>query len=92
MQVEPEILLDRITAEIVKVLGTKLVGIYLHGSLAMGCFNFKSSDIDFLVIINEDIASNQKKGNYYKHVESFCHSSWKRVGNERFVGKRIDRF
>jgi hypothetical protein len=32
------------------VLGTRLVGLYLHGSLASGDFNPQTSDIDFLVV------------------------------------------
>src|SRR5829696_7845095 len=31
-------------------LAAQLVGIYLHGSLAMGCFNPNHSDLDLLVI------------------------------------------
>ena len=33
-----------------EMLGSNLVGVYLHGSLAMGCFNSHASDIDVLVI------------------------------------------
>jgi predicted nucleotidyltransferase len=33
-----------------KTLGPNRVGIYLHGSLAMGCFNLRASDIDLLVV------------------------------------------
>ena len=31
--------------------GANLTGVYLHGSLAMGCFNPKKSDIDLLVVV-----------------------------------------
>ena len=31
-------ILDRITAGSREILGENLVGVYLHGSLAMGCF------------------------------------------------------
>jgi predicted nucleotidyltransferase len=33
-----------------EMLGSNLVGVFLHGSLAMGCFNPHASDIDVLVI------------------------------------------
>jgi predicted nucleotidyltransferase len=33
-----------------EVLGTNLIGIYLHGSLASECFNPRVSDIDLLVV------------------------------------------
>lgn len=31
----------------------RLVGVYLHGSLAMGCFNPEISDVDLLVVVDE---------------------------------------
>lgn len=34
-------------------LGDHLAGVYLHGSLAMGCFNPDKSDIDLLVVTRE---------------------------------------
>lgn len=36
--------------ELVRLLGDGLVGVYLHGSLAMGCFTEQASDIDLLVL------------------------------------------
>src|SRR5690606_30472755 len=38
-----------------------LLGIYLHGSLAMGCFNPKRSDIDFLVIVRKKLAPENNR-------------------------------
>ena len=38
-----------------RILGNKLTGIYLHGSMAMGCFNADKSDIDIIVIIEDNI-------------------------------------
>ncbi|HZO75326.1 MAG TPA: aminoglycoside adenylyltransferase domain-containing protein [Ktedonobacteraceae bacterium] len=37
------------------ILGNELVAIYLHGSLAMGCFNPDRSDFDLLVIIQHQL-------------------------------------
>ncbi|MDO4667672.1 MAG: nucleotidyltransferase domain-containing protein [Streptococcus sp.] len=58
-------LLDRITTDFVEnshqILGENLVGIYLHGSVAMGCFNDKKSDIDLLVVVNNDITDTIKQ-------------------------------
>jgi hypothetical protein len=42
------------------VLGERLVGVYLHGSLAMGCFNPISSDVDILVVVREDLGTSEK--------------------------------
>ena len=43
------------------ILGENLVGVYLHGSLAMGCFNPRSSDVDLLVVVREDIPLKVKR-------------------------------
>lgn len=37
-----------------------LTGIYLHGSMAMGCFNLEKSDIDLIVVVEGDISDGQK--------------------------------
>jgi streptomycin 3"-adenylyltransferase len=39
-----------------------LIGIYLHGSLATGCFNLLRSDIDLLVVTQDRIAVETKRG------------------------------
>ncbi len=44
-------LLNRIVEGFRHILGGNLVGIYLHGSLAMGGFNPRTSDIDFLIVL-----------------------------------------
>lgn len=41
------------TESIIRILGDNLAGIYLQGSLAMGCFNPARSDIDLLVITQQ---------------------------------------
>ena len=43
-----------------KILGDNLIGIYLHGSAVMGCYNEKKSDIDLLVVVEEAIPKNIK--------------------------------
>jgi streptomycin 3"-adenylyltransferase len=44
-----------------ETLGEKLTGVYLHGSLAMGCFNPISSDIDILVVVRDKLSVEEKK-------------------------------
>lgn len=46
--------------ESVKILGDKISGIYLHGSAVMGCFNSEKSDIDLIIVINNDISDDIK--------------------------------
>ncbi|CAI9387567.1 hypothetical protein BACSP_02034 [Bacillus sp. T2.9-1] len=43
------------------ILNDDFVGFYLHGSLAMGGFNPKSSDIDVLVVTNKLMKVEQKR-------------------------------
>lgn len=42
------------------ILENNLVGIYLHGSLAAGCFQWERSDIDFLVVVRSPLALDKK--------------------------------
>lgn len=37
------------------------VGMYIHGSIAMGCFNKESSDIDVLVVVKDKLAVETKQ-------------------------------
>ena len=57
-------LLESVTKAFVResreILGGNLVGVYLHGSAAMGCFHEKKSDIDLLVVVNEKISDEIK--------------------------------
>ncbi len=44
-----------------EILGDKLAGIYLHGSAAMDCYQPKKSDLDFMVVVREDLADDEKR-------------------------------
>src|SRR3954462_12093068 len=44
---------DKLVSKLAGRVAEQLVGIYLHGSLAMGCFNPNHSDLDLLVITAE---------------------------------------
>lgn len=56
-----ENLLQRFVAQSREILGNHLVGIYLHGSAAMGCFHWAKSDIDLLVVVNETVPNDIKR-------------------------------
>ena len=45
-------LLKQITAGYQKILGGNLIGIYLHGSMAFGCYDRRVSDIDFIAAVH----------------------------------------
>lgn len=44
-----------------EILKDNLVGIYLHGSAVMGCFNQVKSDIDLIVVVNNSISDDIKR-------------------------------
>lgn len=62
-----ESLLENFVRQSKNILGDNLTGIYLHGSAVMGCFNSKKSDIDLLIVVNDDI-SNEIKMQYMDMV------------------------
>ncbi len=53
-------LLNAIKTEYENILGSDLTGIYVHGSLAFGCFSWEKSDIDFLVVVQNEPTLAQK--------------------------------
>lgn len=54
-------LLDSLTSVHLDIFRHKLTGIYIHGSLAFGCFRWEVSDIDFLTIVNEPVTETEKQ-------------------------------
>lgn len=53
-------LLDEIKNSYQTILRDNLVGIYVHGSLAFGCYHPVKSDIDFLVVTGEEPTLQEK--------------------------------
>jgi streptomycin 3"-adenylyltransferase len=45
--------LDHISVSLCEIEQENLIGIYLHGSLAMGCFHPQHSDLDMLVLVEQ---------------------------------------
>ncbi|MDO3411474.1 DUF4111 domain-containing protein [Saccharibacillus sp. CPCC 101409] len=50
---------EELTERIVRALGDNTVGVYLHGSLALGGFNPAASDLDLLVAVKDKPARKQ---------------------------------
>ncbi len=44
-----------------EILGENLVGIYVHGSIAFGCFTWETGDIDFIVVIDSPLEQCEKE-------------------------------
>lgn len=53
-------ILNEIVDQSKQIFGEELIGIYLHGSMAMGCFNPDKSDIDLIIVIRDSISDTQK--------------------------------
>jgi len=60
MEARVESILNDIRLGCERILGENLVGIYVHGSLALGCFTWDESDIDYLVIVNRPMDDAKK--------------------------------
>jgi streptomycin 3"-adenylyltransferase len=58
---DTQLYIDKFVALLTAELKDNLIGIYLHGSLAMGCFHPKSSDIDLLVVIRKKLTADNNK-------------------------------
>ena len=52
---------ERLLTGLRSALDDNLLGVYLHGSLAMGCFNPQCSDIDLLVVTRRGMALETKR-------------------------------
>jgi predicted nucleotidyltransferase len=53
--------LDELVRDLRRVLGDNLVGVYLHGSLALGCFNAALSDLDLLVVEERPLTAEERQ-------------------------------
>jgi hypothetical protein len=51
--------LEQLSLGLKKILDGQLVGLYLTGSLSYGDFNYGSSDIDFLAVLNKKLSKDQ---------------------------------
>ena len=54
-------LLEQLRTAHIEILGDNLAGLYVHGSIAFGCFNEKTSDVDFLSVVREPITDEQAR-------------------------------
>lgn len=54
-------LLNSFVWESRNILGDNLIGIYLHGSAVMGCFNSKKSDLDLLIVVKKGLLDEIKR-------------------------------
>ncbi len=67
----PQALLDALVAESRLCLGDALVGVYLHGSAAMGCYHPAHSDLDLLVVVHQEPTATAKR-QYLDEIVRLC--------------------
>jgi len=67
-------LLSDISKQYRQLLGDNLIGIYVHGSIAFGCFNWNRSDIDFIVVVDTPLTQSTKQ-QLLKVLENLRHQS-----------------
>lgn len=63
---------NELVAKLQSELGHNLVGVYLHGSLAMGSYYRPKSDIDVIVVVENKLSASKRKsasGTVAKHAE-----------------------
>lgn len=54
-------LFDDIADQAEELLGGNYVGLYVHGSIAMGCFNPLVSDVDCLIVVRAKLSLQEKR-------------------------------
>jgi len=54
-------ILNKILEAYKSILGDNLVGIYIHGSIAFGCFNPSKSDINFMAVVKDRLTLEEKE-------------------------------
>ena len=57
----PQSILDAFVAAARSVLADNLVGVYLHGSAAMGCYHPAVSDLDFIVVVRGPLSDEARR-------------------------------
>lgn len=53
-------ILDKLVDKCKEIFDGNLTGVYLHGSMAMGCFHPHTSDMDFIIVIEKELSDEQK--------------------------------
>ena len=59
-------ILEQVRQDCAGIFGKNLVGVYVHGSIAFGCFCWENSDIDFALVLSgeatrDDLAREERQ-------------------------------
>jgi len=55
------LILDRLDKLFIRTLGDDLAGVYVHGSLAFGCFTWETGDIDLIIVAEREPDPGRKR-------------------------------
>lgn len=70
-------LLERLLSQMQKILGKKLIGLYLYGSLVLGDFDADISDIDLVAALSSDIDEREFEALQKMHIAfAHAHKEW----------------
>src|SRR5438552_2138897 len=70
-------LLDLLLAWMQSILGKKLIGLYVFGSLVTGDFDYASSDIDLVAAISADLDEKEFESLKVMHADiALNHKQW----------------
>lgn len=87
---ELDAVLEELAKNMQKALGNNFVGMYLQGSLAIGDFDM-TSDVDFIIVINQDLSDEEVKKVQSVHTEIYNQDSrWaKRIEYSFFPKEKL---
>lgn len=63
--------LRELLSAVQSIIHDNLIGLYLHGSLAMDCYNSRSSDIDIIVVAGKSLSEEQRR-RVIEHLKGVC--------------------
>jgi streptomycin 3"-adenylyltransferase len=63
------LILQRIKDSYSAILQGNLIGIYVHGSVAFGCFDRCRSDIDYIAVVNEPLTLDVKNRLFHETLQ-----------------------
>jgi len=70
-------LIGKLLSDLESILGENLIGVYLHGSLAMGGFVPGRSDVDVMIVVKNALSEGRKES-----LAKSCLSLSKEIGGK----------
>jgi predicted nucleotidyltransferase len=83
-------IISLLLANSLKILNRNFLAMYLHGSLAVGDFHLDNSDIDFMIVINEQLSDETIQELHIMHSNLLTQiSGWGKRLEGSFVWKEL---